>query len=180
MSFQNTPNKFGSLTKFLHWLIFILFVTQYALVYRRGYLPEESTEKLQYLMLHKSFGVILLGLAVFMILWRHAGTRPSYISMNVVEKLLAKLTHFLLYLTMLIMPLSGIGMSLYAGYSVSVFGLALPLTLTKNEALGNALYQTHVWTSYIVLALAALHILAALYHHFLRRDEVLKRMLPSI
>ncbi len=179
MSLQNSTEKFGSLTKLLHWTIFILFVIQYFLVYRREYFPKDSPEKLQYILLHKSIGVVVLVLALLMIGWRYVGNRPPIESANACEKMLAKLTHFLLYAAMLIMPLSGIGMSLYAGYSVSVFGwFNLPLSVVKNEALGNILYTTHVWSSYVVIGLVALHILASLYHHFIRKDDVLKRMSP--
>jgi cytochrome b561 len=179
MSLQNTPEKFGSLTKLLHWTIFLLFVIQYFLVYRREYFPKDSPEKLQYMLLHKSIGVVLLVLAVLMILWRYVGKRPPPITTNALERIGAKLMHFLLYAAMLIMPLSGIGMSLYAGYSVSVFGwFNLPITLEKNEALGNLFYTTHVWSSYAVIGLVGLHVLAALFHHFIRKDEVLKRMSP--
>lgn len=178
MTLQNSTERFGALTKLLHWTIFILFLGQYFLVYRREYFPKDSPEKLQYILLHKSIGVVLLLLAFFMLAWRHVGQRPLPLNGNSLERYLAKITHILLYLCMLIMPLSGILMSLYAGYSVSVFGLFnLPFALTKNEALGNVMYTTHVWTSYAVIGLVSLHVLAALFHHFVRKDKVLTRML---
>jgi len=178
MALQNSSERFGSLTKLLHWLIFPLFIVQYFLVYRREYFPKDSPEKLQYILLHKSIGVVLLLLAFFMLVWRHAGQRPTSLNGNSLERVLAKLTHILLYVSMLIMPISGILMSLSAGYNVSVFGLFnLPFAMTKNEALGNLMYTTHVWTSYAVIGLVSLHVLAALFHHFVRKDKVLTRML---
>jgi cytochrome b561 len=181
MGLKNTTEKFGSLTKLLHWVIFGLFVLQYFLVYRREYFPKESAEKLQYMLLHKSIGVCLLVIALVMLLWRHAGTRPTMPKqMSGLEAGLARFIHLLLYIVMLVMPISGILMSMFGGYNISVFGwYTLPMLFQKNEALGNIMYTTHVWSSYAIIGLVGLHALAALYHHFIKHDNILKRMLPS-
>jgi len=178
MPFQNTPEKFGSLTKFLHWNIAILFVIQYFLVYRREYFPNDTNEKLQYLLLHKSLGICVLVLAFTMLLWRKVGTRPLMPgSMTHIELLAAKWTHILLYIAMFIMPLSGILMSIFAGYPVSFFGLfELPM-ITKSEAIGMVFYKTHVVSSYFIIAIVVVHTAAALYHHYIKKDNVLQRML---
>ena len=68
MALANTKKEFGTLTKLLHWTIFALFVVQYFLVYRREYFPKNSPEKIQYILLHKSFGLCVLFLAVLMIM----------------------------------------------------------------------------------------------------------------
>lgn len=179
MPFKNTPEKFGSLTKFLHWSLLILFVVQYYLVYRREYFPKDTQEKLQYLLLHKSLGVCVLILAFIMLLWRNAGTRPAMpTNMTEREKSAAKYMHVALYVAMFIMPISGILMSIFAGYAVSFFGMFnLPMLFGKSEALGNVFYQTHVWSSYAIIGLVSAHALAAFYHHFIKQDDVLKRMI---
>lgn len=179
MPFQNTSEKFGSLTKFLHWSIFILFVVNYYLVYRREYFPKDTNEKLQYLLLHKSLGICVLIIAFAMLLWRRVGTRPIMPSnMSHRERNFAKWTHILLYTAMFIMPISGILMSIFAGYAVSFFGLFdLPMLFAKNEDIGTVFYQTHVLSSYFIIALVAVHASAALFHHFVRKDNVLQRML---
>jgi len=179
MPFENTPEKFGSLTKFLHWNIALLFVVQFFLIYRREYFPNDTNEKLQYLLLHKSLGVCVLVLAFSMLLWRRVGTRPLMpSSMTQRELLAAKWTHILLYAVMLIMPLSGILMSIFAGYTVSFFGLfELPLLFPKNETIGTVFYRTHVISSYCIFAVVGIHTFAALYHHYVRKDNVLQRML---
>lgn len=178
MALTNTTEKFGSLTKILHWTIFTLFVVEFYLVYQRSYFADESPLKAQFMFFHKSIGVLLLLLAVLFLFWRHVGKRPSYISTAPIETLLAKLTHFLLYVVLLVQPLSGMLMSLAGGYKVPVFGLfTIQPFAQKNEALGDFLYQTHVWTSYFIIGLVSLHALAALFHHFVRRDRVLTRMM---
>lgn len=180
MALQNSPNKFGDLTKFLHWLIALLFVIQYFLVYRRESFPNDTNEKLQYLLLHKSLGICVIVLALVMLAWRRVGIRPSMpSSMSLLEITVARYMHIALYAAMLIMPLSGILMSLYGGYPVAFFGLfEFPKLGAKNEAMGSFFYTTHVWSSYIIIGLVALHAGAALYHHFIKKDDVLKRMLP--
>ncbi|MGE3319646.1 MAG: cytochrome b [Candidatus Berkiella sp.] len=179
MTLQNTSEKFGTLTKFLHWVIFLLFVIQYYLVYRREYFPKDTNEKLQYILLHKSLGICVLLLAAFMLAWRNVGTRPLMPSnMALIERKAAKITHILLYVAMFIMPLSGIFMSMFGGYKISFFGLfEFPMLFAKNETMGNILYDTHVWSSYLIIGLVAIHASAALYHHFVRKDNVLRRMI---
>lgn len=177
MAFKNTAEKFGSLTKLLHWAIAILFVVQYFLVYRREYLPEDSPTSLEYILLHKSLGVVVLPLALLMILWRYVGTRPIMpMNMSNLEVLFAKLTHFLLYLSMLVMPVTGYVMSCLSGYGVSLFGWKLPNPFVQNKALAGSFHEIHVLCSYVIIGLVAVHIVAALYHHFVRKDNILKRM----
>ncbi len=180
MGIKNTSERFGSLTKLLHWTIFVLFVVQYFLVYRREYFPKDSPEKLQYLLLHESIGAFLLVLALFMITWHYVGTRPSMSSMPAAHAKAARVGHFFLYFTMLFQPISGVAMSQLAGYHVGVFGMfEIPTLLAKNEAIGHIVFTAHVWDSYLIIALVSGHIIAALYHQFVMRDNILKRMLPA-
>ncbi|MFO1258724.1 MAG: cytochrome b [Gammaproteobacteria bacterium] len=179
MSLTNTTQKFGVITRLLHWSIFGIFVLQFFLVYRREYFPEDAPEKLQYILLHKSLGVVVLVLALFMIFWRHLGKRPAFVAnMSRFEKKLAGSVHVLLYILMLAMPLTGIAMSMYSGYGVSVFGqFNLPMLVQKNKEIASIFYEMHVWISYAVIGIVGLHILGALIHHFIRKDETLKRMI---
>lgn len=178
MSIKNSAEKFGSLTKFMHWLIAMLFFAQFFLIYRREGFPKGSPEKMQYMLLHKSFGITIFILGTIMILWHFIGTRPILpLNMSRLEIFMAKVTHFLLYLSMLVMPLSGVLMSMLGGYDVLFFGWKLPNPFTKNEMLGNFFYDAHVVSAYIVGGLVIFHTFAALYHHFVKKDNVLKRML---
>ncbi|MAZ43954.1 MAG: hypothetical protein CMF48_02075 [Legionellales bacterium] len=175
----NTEQKFGSLNKFIHWSIAALFLAQYYLVYRRDYFPEGAPENLQYILLHKSIGVLLLGFAVLYIVVRHLGTRPPLpTGMPCHERLLAKLTHIGLGLAILLMPVTGLVMSTLGGYGVKFFGISLPAFLEVDRDLAGLWHTAHVWISYVVIGLFALHVIGALFHHFVRKDNVLKRMLP--
>lgn len=178
MSLQNSAEKFGSLTKLLHWSIAALFITQFFLAYRREFIPENSPQNFQYLLLHESCGVTIFILALVMIVWHFVGTRPIMpMNMSKLEILGAKTTHFLLYLCMLAMPLSGYLMSCLGGYDVLLFGWKLPNPFVKNESLAHLFEETHEVISFVIMTVVSIHVLAALYHHFIRKDNVLKRML---
>lgn len=179
MPLANTSRQFGSLTKFLHWTIFILFCAQYFLINRRDYFPKGDSRIIEYTLLHKSIGILLLALAVVFILWRHAGTRPKLPGSSPRwQILLARVTHSLLYIVLLLMPFSGIMMSMFSGYGASFFGLDLPMLFDENKAISGFFHEMHEIMAWIIIALVGLHIVGALYHHFKLKDNVLKRMLP--
>ncbi len=179
MSFKNTAKKFGSLTKILHWSIFLLFCLQYFLIYRRNFFEDNAPEKLEYIFLHKSVGMLLFMLALLMLIWRHFGQRPSYPGQPAPwEIFLSKVTHGLLYVVMLAMPLTGMLMSQLSGYGMKFFGLQVPNPFEVNKELSSLFHDAHEITGWVIIALVSLHLLAALYHHFIKKDNVLKRMLP--
>jgi len=104
------------------------------------------------------------------------GVRPLMLSKTRAETYLVKSVHGLLYIAMIAFPLTGIGMSMMGGRKVLVFGHALPALLPKNESIAKILYTSHVWISYAIIALVSMHVLGALFHHFVRKDNVLRRM----
>ena len=178
MQLINNKERFGLITKLVHWGLFGLFCVQYFLVYRREFLPKDSPESTQYILLHKSFGVIILGMALFFVVWRKLGSRPGWPStMNFAQKALAKIVHLSLLFVMFAMPISGILMSQYHGYPVSVFGNEIPNVVSTDKELSSLCRNIHVILSYVVIGLVGLHILGGLVHHFYYRDRVLKNML---
>lgn len=181
LQLSNNPAKFGAITKFVHWSIVILFLTQFTLIYCRWSLPDGAPEKLQYILLHKSLGVLLLGLGVFMVLWRHVGQRPEMLdSMPLWEALAARISHLVLYVCILLMPLTGFLMSQYSGYGVKFFGLSLPQWVSTSKPTASTFHTAHQYVSYVVIGIVAIHVLAALKHHFIDKDTVLRRMLPFV
>lgn len=182
MPLVNTQKRFGSITKLLHWSLFILVIIQYTLVYRRAYLAEDAPEKLQYILLHKSFGLVILGLVILMMLSRYLGQRPAYPeNAPWYQNLLAKIVHFLLYACLLFMPIAGILMTVYGGRTLAIFTYPLPTPsfIHVNKPLAELFYKGHVFASYILLVLVGLHVIGALYHHFILKDNILTRMWPG-
>ena len=82
MSLTNTPSKFGSITKYFHWLTLIGFIGQFYLVYRREYFPKGSQIKLDYILWHKAIGITMLALGILFILWHHLNKRPNFSKKN--------------------------------------------------------------------------------------------------
>ena len=181
MQLKNSKSQFGGLTKLLHWSIFLFMCTQFYLAYARDFFEEGAPEKIQYIMLHKSIGVLILILGLSMVAWRHLGQRPSY-PRDVApwEKYLSKITHLLLYLLLFGMALSGMLMSMLSGYGVKFFGWGLPNFFEVNKPLAGIFHDTHELLAWGLTFFVTLHVLAALFHHFIRKDNILKRMLPFV
>jgi cytochrome b561 len=179
MPVRNSTRSWGSLSKALHWIIVLLIINQWVIGMRADALPL-GVAKLQALAWHKSFGITILALAVVRLVWRwmnpvpdlSAETRPW-------ERVLAKISHVLLYGLIFALPLTGWLMSSAKNYPVSWFSLVqLPDLVAPSEALFQQMRSLHHTLFAVLVAVAALHIAGALKHHFIDRNDVLKRMLP--
>jgi cytochrome b561 len=179
MPSRNSPTVYGAVAQTFHWLIAALIVTQFTLAYLADDLPL-GAHKLALLARHKSFGMTVLMLAVLRLLWRLNNPPPPLPSgMTSLERTLARATHIAFYVLLFAMPLTGWLMSSAKNYSVSWFGVfTWPNLIAKNETAFDLLRSTHHILSYALFAIAVLHILAALKHHFWNKDTVLLRMLP--
>ena len=178
---RSTPTRYGAVAQTFHWLIATLIVIQFVLAYTADDLPL-GAHKLALLARHKSFGMTVLMLAVLRLLWRLKHPPPELPSgMTPLERILARGTHVAFYVLLFAMPLTGWLMSSAKNYSVSWFGLfTWPNLIGKNEARFDFLRSTHHLLSDALFALAVLHILAALKHHYWNKDDVLLRMLPFV
>jgi cytochrome b561 len=176
---QSSSTRYTAVAQTLHWVVAALIVTQFTLAWMGDDLPL-GVHKLALLARHKSFGMTVLMLVVLRLLWRLFNRPPELpAGMSKIERLVAKATHIAFYLLLFAMPLTGWLMSSAKKYSVSWFGLfTWPDLIGKNEHNFDLLRETHEILSYALLALAILHILAALKHHFWNKDDVLLRMLP--
>src|SRR6202453_5384934 len=176
---QSPPNRYSAVAQGFHWLIAALIVVQFTLAWSADDLPL-GARKLALLARHKSFGMTILMLAVLRLLWRLRNPPPSLPSgMTPMERSLARATHIAFYVLLFAMPLTGWLMSSAKNYSGSWFGVfPRPNLIAKNETAFNLLRSTHHLLSYALFAIAVLHVLAALKHHFWDKDPVLLRMLP--
>ena len=179
MPSRSSPTRYGAVAQLFHWLIAALIVAQFTLAYLADDLPI-GIHKLALLARHKSFGMTVLMLAILRLLWRLKNPPPLLPSgMTPLERTLARATHIAFYVLLFAMPITGWLMSSAKNYSVSWFGLfTWPNLIAKNETAFDLLRSTHHILSYALFAIAVLHILAALKHHFWNKDDVLLRMLP--
>jgi cytochrome b561 len=179
MSLRNTTDSWGSIAKVLHWVIVLLIITQIVLANIAEDLPL-GMEKLATLARHKSVGITILALATLRLVWRWANPTPLLPQqMPAWARGLAHGSHFALYFAIFAIPLTGWMMSSAKNYPVSWFNLVqLPDLVQPSESVYEFMHDAHEVLVTVMLAAAALHIVGALKHHFIDRDNVLKRMLP--
>lgn len=181
MPVHNTEHSYGSASKFFHWLIGLMIIGLLGVGIWMTDL-ENGPFKFQVYGIHKAMGIIVLTLATLRLLWRLRQVTPLLPeSTSLWQKKASQYAHVALYVVMFMMPLSGWAMSNAAGYQVSVFGLfTMPNIVSANPKMRTLFGNIHTACGYAAIGLVALHVGAALQHHFLKRDDVLKRMLPNI
>ena len=164
----------------LHWLVALGLFGAFGLGLLMSVLPL-SPYKLKLYSWHKWAGVSLFLLVLFRLGWRLGHPPPPLpMSMPAILRVIAHLTHALLYVLMIAIPLSGWLMSSAKGFQTVWFGLLpLPDLVAKNAELGDQLQWLHMTLNYALAALVLAHIGAALKHRFIDRDDILSRMLPS-
>ncbi|CAB3666685.1 Cytochrome b561 [Paraburkholderia sediminicola] len=166
----------------LHWLIALLIVCGFCIGWVMTDIPGFTPTKLKYFSWHKWIGVTVFVLAVARVLWRATHRAPSLDSATPTwQKAAAHLVHGLLYVLMLAIPVSGYFYSSAAGIQVVYLGIVpLPTLIGPDQALKAILRTVHVLLNYTLLALVAMHVLAALKHQFVDRDGLLARMIPFL
>ncbi len=179
MSLKNTYENYGWLAKLLHWVIAILIIGMLAVGLYMSDLPH-GLQKLKLLGWHKEFGILILSLAIVRVCWRIINIVPPMpLGMPKIQVLAAYAVHYLFYIFMFAMPITGWLISSAGGLPVSFFGLILlPTLIPADHATMKFLEEVHKYLAYGLIATIVLHLAAALKHHFINRDNVLKRMLP--
>jgi cytochrome b561 len=164
----------------VHWLNAVLAVVTILLAWGIVGAPRHSDARQSLIMLHGSFGIALLALMVFWAGWRLRHRSPSLRPLlSRVEAVLARTTQAALYLLFVAMPLSGYLSLAAAGRAVSLFGIVeIPPLLPESGRLSQGAIALHLGGQFLIYGLAALHTGAAALHGFVRRDDVLERMLP--
>lgn len=174
---KNTEFAYGRIAKFFHWTIAILIISLLAVGLYMTDLPRE--EKGTIYGIHKSTGILVLTLMTMRLAWRMRNIEPALpAAMGKLLKLGARISHISLYIFGFLMPLSGWGMSSAGGHPVTFYGLfTLPPLVAPNKELGGLFHDLHSIAGYALIGLIAVHAAAALWHHFIRKDDVLRKML---
>ena len=171
---------YGPVARAVHWAVAALAVAVVGLGWAIPMAARGSEWRELVLSLHRSVGLLILALMVFRIVWRLTHPPPPLpAGFPRLEAVAAHADHMLLYLLFLVMPLSGYVNAASTGYPVSFFGLfAIPPLLPENPLLAQAAIAVHLAGQFLVYALVAIHVAAALTHRFVRRNRILDRMLP--
>lgn len=167
--------------KSLHWLILALLIVQFAIALL---MPEikRDTKPDTLINLHLSFGMLTLLVAVVRLAWRATHREPEpEDGVPPWQTKSARIVHWLLYLLLFAVPVLGWINASWRGFPVVVFGLEFPKLVATRAPGWGWTGDVHMLLAYYgMLTLLALHVGAALYHYFIRRDRVLQRMLPGV
>ena len=179
MQLRNDESRYGAVAQFFHWAVVVLIIVQFLLANQAENLPLGAA-KIAVLARHKSFGITILTLVLLRLIWRWFNTvPPEPADVPRWQKIAARISHVALYALLLATPLAGWLMSSARNFPVSWFGLVtLPDFIAPNRPAYDLLHQAHELMAGTLFWLALLHIAAALKHHFVDRDNVLRRMLP--
>lgn len=171
------PNHFAPLARLLHWLMALLIL---AMLFIGAGMAASVSERHEWLLhLHKPLGIAILLLAVVRLFVRFSTRQPPLpADLPAWQALAAKASHGLLYALMLILPLLGWAMISAAGDPVMLSSsLQLPAILPANASLFALLRKAHGFLAYLLFLTVLLHLAAALFHGWVRRDGVLQSML---
>lgn len=175
---SNSGSTFSPIERANHWIIAVAFLS----LLTAGWILSLDTlaEPVQRQVrdMHKAFGVLVLLFGLWRVGYRLARGFPQPVpGIGPVQATAAKAVHYLLLVAVILMPLSGIAKSWYAGRPISLFGLvAFGSPANKDPSLGPLFSNVHYLAGLTISAVLVVHILAALKHHWIDRDDTLRRM----
>ena len=186
----DTKARYGAVAMTLHWLIAALLIANLYIGLSFDDFPRGSPELFKWLALHKSIGLTVLVLSVLRLVWRWLNpVPPPPQGLNRWIRVSGRFMHYLFYFLIVTIPLAGWLMVSVSsmGHGTPVFGLfdwpGFPGLSELPRHQGHPYHEffetIHTWFAWSMLVLIPLHIFAALYHHFVRHDNVLLRMLPG-
>lgn len=196
---MSSTQRYTKVAVLLHWLIALVIIGMFALGWYMGELPkdgpkqsafdlfdlgiytwqmdEPASARTLYFNLHKSIGFTLFWLILFRVYWRISHIPPAMLaSYSVLERKTATAVHHFLYLLMIVMPLSGILMTLYSKFGLKWFGVEVFGGLDKPD-LRDFFKESHELFANILLLMFIVHVVGALKHRFVDKDETMSRML---
>ncbi len=177
---NNNIQRYPIVMRLLHWLMALLILSMIASGWYMAGLDKEVSYKYDIYFWHKSFGVMIIFLIIARILFRFTSQVPALPgTLPVYEIKLAHFTHGLLYLLMILVPLSGYLMSDKGGHDIPFFGWVMPDLVDTNKEHASFLHEIHVLIPYILLGIIGLHLAGVIKHRFFDKPEhdSLKRML---
>jgi cytochrome b561 len=180
---SEAPARHDSVSVILHWSVGIAIILIAAIELLRGEVfPQGSYAREVLKALHNPAGTVVFGLILLRLLWRSTHPAPAMpSSTRPWESFVARLVHYTLYFMMIVLPLTGIIYVLARGRSINfgLFEISYPLDHIFSRNTARTLKNAHEFLGQAVLVLALAHAVAALWHHYVRRDNVLLRMLPT-
>jgi cytochrome b561 len=172
--------RFDKVTIWLHWMTLLLIVVMFASAFARER-ASDGDSAAYLLTLHRSTGVVLWLVTLGRLTWKVAAGRspPLPVRTPRVQRWAARLTEYGLFLLLIVQPITGFVQSIARGKPFALLGLSVPAVAARDRDLVHLFASIHGAGALLLLVLIAIHSLAALLHHFILRDDVLRAMLPG-
>lgn len=175
---SNSNDRYGWITILLHWSMALVLIGMYILGDYMVELDYYDTWYHKAPALHKEIGVMIALALTFRIIWNITQSKPASLESNPHLITLAKFGHLILYILIILLIVSGYLISTAKGQSIDVFNFfELPAVLANSPDRAEVAGATHAIIGTIFILLTVLHAVAALIHHFVFKDRILKRML---
>ena len=180
MTVPGAGSGYTGTAKILHWTIVALLIAQFTFAWTMPHIGR-NTPVTTLISLHFTFGIIILAVAVVRLVWRVTHGEPApEAGLPPWQERSASIVHWALYVLLFVVPILGWMDASRRGMPVEMFGLEMPKLLATRAPGWGWTGDVHVLlANYAMLGLVGLHVVAALYHHVVRHDGVLQRMLPG-
>ena len=176
MHIINTSEKYGLLAKLFHWFTFIALIIQIPFGFYLVGL-EFSDRRIDLENIHILIGITIFYFVLLRLIWKLFNPSPkSEHNFFKGQNLIAKTNHFLLYVGLFTITISGVLKKLYMGEKLNFFIFQYAFK-ESNFQLADSFYVVHIYANYLLIALVSLHILATVAHHIFFKDKILKKML---
>ena len=175
MQLVNTKIKYGLLAKLFHWITFAILILQIPFGFYLVGL-EFSDHRIDLENIHILIGIIVFYITLFRLIWKFFNSSPtdgnSFFKGQII---IAKANHFLLYLSIFTITISGVLKKLYMGEKLNFLFFRYGFE-KDNFQLADLYYEVHIYANYLLIVLVALHILAVIAHHFVFKDKILDKI----
>lgn len=181
MILKNTKYHYGIVSIFFHWFMAFLIIVLLVLGLYMTSLPNVgfNTKKISLILLHKELGMLVLVLVTARLGWRLGNVVPLLAEGTPPwQKFAARFVHLAFYGFLFALPITGWLMSSAAGFPVTFLGIVLPNLISQNIYKVEIFIQIHQWLAYGLILMILVHVSAALLHHFIYKDDTLRKMLP--
>lgn len=176
MANRIAARSYGPVAKIFHWLIFLLLAAQYAVGSIMPHIGRKTLDE-GWVAWHLSIGAAILLVIVLRFAWRLFHPVALADGLTGWELILSRFTHLALYALVFVMTLLGWAAANDRGWTVNLFGvIPLPALAAKGTPWAHEAGDIHDILVYVLLGFIVLHVLGALYHYFIKRDQVVQRM----
>jgi len=175
MKIINSQSEYGLLAKLFHWVTFIVLIAQVPFGFYLVGL-EFSDERIDLENIHILVGITVFYVTLFRLIWKFFNPSPSETkSYFKGQVFIGKANHFLLYLSIFTITISGILKKLYMGETLNFIFFKYDFK-KGNFILADTYYEVHIYANYLLIALVTLHILAVIVHHLIFKDKILSKI----